>query len=104
MILVNTDYIEGKQLKAISVVKGSIVWSKHIGKDILSGFKTLVGGEIEGYTEMMNEARAIATKRMVKEAEELGAEAVVNIRYATSNIMQGAAEVIVYGTAVKYVE
>ncbi|KYH28260.1 hypothetical protein CLTEP_27650 [Clostridium tepidiprofundi DSM 19306] len=103
MILVNTDYIDGKELNVLSVVKGSIVWSKHIGKDILSGFKTLVGGEIEGYTEMMNEARAIATKRMVNEAEELGADAVVNIRYATSNIMQGAAEVIVYGTAVKYV-
>lgn len=103
MILVNTDYVTGKKLEALSIVKGSVVWSKHIGKDIMSGFKTLVGGEIEGYTEMMNEARAISTKRMAEEAEALGADAVVNIRYATSAIMQGAAEVIVYGTAVKFI-
>ncbi|QEK13020.1 YbjQ family protein [Crassaminicella thermophila] len=103
MILVNTDYISGKKLETISIVKGSTVRAKHVGKDILSGLKTLVGGEIEAYREMMDEARAIATKRMVEEAEELGADGIVNIRYATSAIMQGAAEVIVYGTAVKFV-
>ena len=102
MILVNTDFITGKDFETLSIVKGSVVHSKNIGKDILSGLKTIVGGEITAYSEMMNEARAIATKRMVEEAEKLGADAVINIRYATSNIMQGAAEVIVYGTAVKF--
>ncbi len=103
MILVNTDYITGKTLEMLGLVKGSTIQSKHIGKDIGAGFKTLVGGELTGYTEMMNEARAIATKRMVAEAEGLGADAIVNIRYASSAVMQGAAEVIAYGTAVKFV-
>ncbi len=103
MILVNTDYISGKELETLSLVKGSTIQSKNIGKDITQGFKTLVGGELKAYNEMMNEARALATKRMVAEAEELGADAVVNIRYASSAVMQGAAEVIVYGTAVKFV-
>ena len=101
MILVNTEYISGKDLEMLGLVKGSTIQSKHIGKDILSSFKTLVGGELEAYTEMMNEARAIATKRMVMEAEAMGADAVINVRYASSAIMQGAAEVIAYGTAVK---
>lgn len=103
MILVNTDYISGKNLETITLVKGSTIQSKNIGKDITQGFKTLVGGELKAYNEMMNEARAIATKRMVEEAEALEADAIVNIRYASSAIMQGAAEVIVYGTAVKFV-
>ena len=103
MILVNTDYISGKELEILTIVKGSTIQTKHIGKDISQSFKTLVGGELKEYNNMMNEARALATKRMVAEAEELGADAIVNIRYATSAIMQGAAEVIVYGTAVKFV-
>ena len=103
MILVNTDYISGKQLETLTLVKGSTIQSKHMGKDIAQAFKTLVGGELKAYNEMMNEARAIATKRMVAEAEALGADAIVNIRYASSAIMQGAAEVIAYGTAVKFV-
>lgn len=103
MILVNTDYINGKELEMLTIVKGSTIQTKHIGKDITQSFKTLVGGELKEYTLMMNEARELATKRMVAEAEELGADAIVNIRYATSAIMQGAAEVIVYGTAVKFV-
>ena len=103
MILVNTDYISGKELETITLVKGSTIQSKHLGKDITQSFKTLVGGELKSYNEMMNEARAIATKRMVGEAEALGADAIVNIRYASSAVMQGAAEVIVYGTAVKFV-
>ena len=103
MILVNTDYISGKNLEMLGLVKGSTIQSKHVGKDIVSAFKTLVGGELSSYNEMMNEARAIATKRMVGEAEQLGADAIVNIRYASSAIMQGAAEVIAYGTAVKFV-
>ena len=104
MILVNTDFISGKELETLSLVKGSTIQSKNIGKDIAQSFKTLVGGELKAYNEMMNEARAIATKRMVAEAEELGADAVINIRYASSAVMQGAAEVIVYGTAVKFVK
>ena len=102
MILVNTDYISGKELEMLGLVQGSTIQSKDIGKDILQGFKTLVGGELTGYTEMMNEARAMATKRMVGMAEAMGADAVVNIRYASSAVMQGAAEVIAYGTAVKF--
>ncbi|MDO4743678.1 MAG: YbjQ family protein [bacterium] len=103
MILVNTDYISGKELETLSLVKGSTIQSKNIGKDIAQSFKTLVGGELKAYNQMMNEARALATKRMVKEAEELGADAIINIRYASSAVMQGAAEVIVYGTAVKFI-
>lgn len=104
MILVNTDYISGKKLETLTLVKGSTIQTKNIGKDITQGFKTLVGGELKAYNEMMNDARALATKRMVKEAEALGADAIVNIRYASSAIMQSAAEVIVYGTAVKFVD
>lgn len=103
MILVNTDYITGKELETLSLVKGSTIQSKHLGKDIAQSFKGLVGGELKSYNEMMNEARAIATKRMVEEAEQLGADAVVNIRYASSTVTTGAAEVIVYGTAVKFI-
>jgi len=102
MILLNTDFVSGKEFDTLSIVKGSTIQSKHLGKDILSGLKTLIGGELKAYSEMINEARAIATKRMVGEAENLGADAVINIRYATSAVMQGAAEVIVYGTAVKF--
>ena len=104
MILVNTDYISGKEFEMMGLVKGSTIQSKHVGKDIAQSFKTLVGGELKAYNEMMNEARALATKRMVEEAEELKADAIVNVRYASSAIMQGAAEVIVYGTAVKFVK
>ncbi len=104
MILVNTDYISGKELETLTLVKGSTIQSKHLGKDIAQAFKTMVGGELKSYNEMMNEARALATKRMVAEAESLGADAVINIRYASSAVMQGAAEVIVYGTAVKFIE
>ena len=102
MILVNTDYISGKEFEMLGLVKGSTIQSKNIGRDISQGLKTLIGGELKAYNEMMNEARAIATKRMVDEATTLGADAVVNIRYASSAIMQGAAEVIAYGTAVKF--
>ena len=103
MILVNTDYITGKKLEMLGLVQGSTIQSKNLGRDITQSFKTLVGGELKSYTQMMNEARAIATKRMVEQAEQLGADAVVNIRYASSAVMQGAAEVIVYGTAVKFI-
>jgi len=102
MILVNTDFITDKKLVTLSVVKGSTIRAKHIGNDIVASLKTIVGGELNQYSEMINEARAIATKRMVDEASSLKADAVINIRYATSNVMQGAAEVLVYGTAVKF--
>ena len=94
MILVSTDYISGKELEMLGLVKGSTIQSRNVGRDITQGFKTLVGGELKAYTEMMNEARAIATKRMVEEAEKLGADAVVNIRYASAAVLQGAAEVM----------
>ncbi len=102
MILVNTDYIAGKELEMLGLVKGSTIQTKNVGHDITQSFKTLVGGELKAYNEMMNTARALATKRMVEEAQGLGADAVVNVRYATSAIMQGAAEVMAYGTAVKF--
>jgi uncharacterized protein YbjQ (UPF0145 family) len=102
MILVNTDYISGKELETVTLVKGSTIQSKNIGKDITQAFKSLIGGELKAYNEMMNEARALATKRMVEEAERLGADGIVNIRYASSAVMQNAAEVIAYGTAVKF--
>ena len=103
MILVNTDYISGKELEMLGLVKGSTIQSKHLGKDLAEAFKSMVGGELKAYNDMMNEARALATKRMVAEAEALGADAIVNIRYASSAVMQNAAEVIAYGTAVKFV-
>ena len=103
MIMVNTDYIAGKELQMLGLVKGSTIQSKHLGSDIAQGFKTLVGGELKSYTDMMNNARALATKRMVEEAEAMGADAVVNIRYASAAVMQGAAEVMAYGTAVKFI-
>ena len=101
MLLVNTDYITGKELEMLGLVKGSTIQTRNVGRDITQGFKTLVGGELKAYTEMMNEARELATSRMVQEAEALGADAIVNIRFVSSSVMQGAAEVTAYGTAVK---
>ncbi len=101
MILVNTDYIRGKELEMLGLVKGSTIQTTHFGKDIGNAFKTLVGGELVSYNEMMNDARALATKRMAEEARAMGADAVVNIRYASRSVMAGAAEVMAYGTAVK---
>ncbi len=102
MTLVTTEYISGKEIEMLGIVKGTTIQSVHIGKDIGSAFKTLVGGELQSYNEMLNKARALATERMVREAETLGADAVVAVRYASSSVMQGAAEVMVYGTAVRY--
>ena len=92
----------GKKLETIGLVKCSTIQSKNFEKDIGQGFKSLVGGELKSYTKIMNEARDLATERMVEEAEELGADAVINVRYSPSAVMQGAAEIIVYGTAVKF--
>ena len=102
MLLLNIDSIPGKRVEALGLVKGSVVQAKNFGKDFMAGMKTLVGGEIEGYTDLLNQARQIATKRMVDEAEALGADAVINVRYGSASVMQGAAEVIAYGTAVRY--
>ena len=102
MTLVTTEYISGKEMEMLGIVKGTTIQSVHIGKDIGSAFKTLVGGELQSYNEMLNKARALATERMVREAEALGADAVIAVRYASSSVMQGAAEVMVYGTAVRY--
>ncbi|MDD4362679.1 MAG: YbjQ family protein [Atribacterota bacterium] len=104
MILVNTDFITGKSLQTLQMVKGSTIQSKNIGRDILSGLKSLVGGELSAYSKMMDEARAIATKRMAEEASSLDADAVINIRYSSAAVMGGAAEVLCWGTAVKFVE
>lgn len=104
MKLVSIDCIPGEQIEALGIVKGAVVQSKNVGRDFMAGMKTLVGGEIVGYTEMLNEARQIAMKRMVDEAKELGADAVVGVRYGSSAVMQGAAECIAYGTAVKILD
>ena len=103
MKLVTIESIPGQPYEVLNAVKGTVVYSKNFGRDFMAGMKTLVGGEIAGYTEMLIEARQIATKRMVDEAEALGADAVVGLRYASSSVMQGAAEVVAYGTAVKFV-
>lgn len=102
MKILTIETIPGQSYEPLDIVKGTVVYSKNFGRDFMAGMKTLVGGEIVGYTEMLNEARAIATKRMVDAAEALGADAVVGMRYASSSVMQGAAEVVAYGTAVKF--
>ena len=104
MKLVTIENWPGKNYEILGMVKGTVVQSKNLGKDFMAGMKTLVGGEIVGYTEMVTEARAIATKRMVDEAEAISADAIVGVRYGSSQIMQGAAEVIAYGTAVRFIE
>ena len=102
MLLVTTETVSGRELEMLGLVKGSTIQSKNIGRDITQGFKTLVGGELKSYTDMMNEARSIAPQRMVDEAQALGADAVVAVRYSSASVMQGAAEVMAYGTAVKF--
>ena len=104
MKLLSIDYIPDTKIEALGMVKGTIVQSKNIGRDFMAGMKGLVGGEIVGYTDMLNEARQMAVKRMVDEAKELNADAVIGIKYGSSQVMQGAAEVIAYGTAVKIIE
>jgi len=102
ILVVNTDFVPGKEItEVLGLVKGSTIHAKHLGKDILAGFRHLVGGEIKEYTEMMSEAREIALKRMIDKAEEIGADAIVNLRFMTAMVMDRAAEILVYGTAVK---
>ncbi len=101
MLMVTTEEIPGKKIvKVMGLVSGTTIRAKHIGKDIMAGFKNIVGGELKGYTEMMEEARTEATNRMVANAQAMGANAITNVRLSTASLMQGAAEVYVYGTAV----
>lgn len=102
IMLVNTDYIADREVRMLGMVKGSTVQCKNIGKDISQSFKNIVGGELKAYTEMMDEARDVATGRMIEDAVRMGADAILGIRYATSLIVAGAAEVIAYGTAVTF--
>ena len=104
MLLLNIDHVPGREIEALGLVKGTVVQSKNLGRDFMAGMKTLVGGEITSYTEMLVEARQIATKRMVDEAKAMNADAVINIRFGSSAVMQGAAEVVAYGTAVKFTD
>ena len=103
MILVTTDTISGKELEMLGLVKGSTIQTVNVARDIGASLKTLVGGELTKYNEMMNNARALATKRMVEEAEAMGADAIVALRYSSASVMQSAAEVMAYGTAVRFI-
>ncbi len=103
MIVVTTDFVPGREIdQALGIVRGSTIRAKHLGKDIVAGLRMLVGGEVKEYTEMLTEARNESMKRMEAQAEKLGADAVLNLRYVTSQVMAGAAELLAYGTAVKF--
>lgn len=102
MIIVNTDKIEGKKIvKTLGLVKGNTIRAKWFGRDIMAGLKQIVGGELKGYTQMMTEAREQAIQRMIEEGKKLKADAIINVRFASSQVMQNASEILVYGTAVK---
>ena len=102
MLIVTTEHIPGKEMEMLGLVKGSTIQTVNALRDIGAGLRTLVGGELKKYNEMMDNAREIATQRMIAEAKELGADAIVSVRYASSSIMQSAAEIMVYGTAVRF--
>ncbi len=102
MIVVNTESVPGHEIReSLGLVRGSTIRAKHLGKDLLAGLRTIVGGEIKEYTEMLIESRNESVRRMRAEAEQLGADAIVNVRFVTSQVMAGAAELLAYGTAVK---
>ncbi len=104
MIIVTSNKIAGREIKeTLGLVKGNTIRAKHVGKDILAGLRSIVGGEIKEYTEALSDAREIAIKRMTEEAEAMGADAVIAMRFTTSQVMTGAAELLVYGTAVKLI-
>ncbi|MGN1051430.1 MAG: YbjQ family protein [Acutalibacteraceae bacterium] len=103
MVIVTTDTICNKNLSTLGLVSGNTIQSKHMFSDMGQGFKTMVGGELKAYTELMNKSRDIATQRMIKQAESMGADAIVGVRYTSTSVVQQAAEVLVYGTAVKFV-
>ncbi|WP_216829342.1 YbjQ family protein [Alkalihalobacterium elongatum] len=103
MLVVNTEMVIGKEIEtSLGVVKGNTVQARHIGKDIMGGLRNIVGGRMKEYEEMFIDARNYAEKEMIREAEALGADAIVNVRYTTSSIMEGSSEILVYGTAVKF--
>ena len=102
MKLYTTDFISGKEFETLQMVRGSVVFSKNVVRDVFAGLKTIIGGEIAGYTEMLNDARNIAIERMTREAAAVGADAIVNVRFSTASVMAGSAEIIAYGTAVKF--
>ncbi|MFA6642262.1 MAG: YbjQ family protein [Methanomethylophilus sp.] len=102
MLLTTTERIPGHEYELLNLVQGNMIQTKNLGKDIGQAFKSMVGGELKAYVEMVNQSRAIATKRMVEEAERLGADAIVMVRFASSTVSAGAAEILVFGTAVKY--
>jgi len=104
MLLVNVDFVTGKKLKTLGLVKGSMIQTKNLFVDIGQGFKSMLGGKLGAYTAMMDKARAMATDNMIAEAQKLGADAIINVRYATSAVAPTAAEVIAYGTAVKFIK
>lgn len=102
MLTVTTDFVPGREItEALGVVRGSTIRAKHVGKDIMASLRMLVGGEVKEYTEMLTEARNESVRRMVAQAEKMDADAVINLRYMTSQVMSGAAEMLAYGTAVK---
>ena len=102
MIVASTDFITNKKIvEVLGMVKGNVIQAKHIGKDIVASFRQIIGGEIKEYTEMFSEAREISLKRMIDKASEMDADAIINVRFMTSMVMNGAAEIMVYGTAVK---
>jgi uncharacterized protein YbjQ (UPF0145 family) len=102
MIVVNTDFVPGREIvEVLGLVKANTIRAKHIGKDIMAGLRNIVGGELTEYTEMLSESREEALQRMIKDAEKLNADAVINVRFMTSSVAQGAAEMLVYGTAVR---
>ena len=103
MIITTCDVVPGQQIQVLGLVRGNIVTSKHIGRDIMAGFKNIAGGEIKSYTDMMNEGRAIAEQRMIEEANRLGADAIICMRYNSASVMEGTQEMLAYGTAVKIV-
>lgn len=103
MIVTTSDVVPGQDVKVLGLVRGNVVTSKHIGRDIMAGFKNIAGGEIKSYTDMMNEGRAIAEQRMVAEAQSMGADAIVSMRYNSASVMEGTQEMLAYGTAVKFI-
>ena len=103
MILTTCDIVAGQQVQILGLVQGNVVQTKHVGKDLMAGFKNLAGGEIKSYTEMLSEGRAIAEQRMVAQAQALGADAIVCVRFSSASVMEGALDMLAYGTAVKFI-
>ena len=104
MLVTTCDVIPGQQVQILGLVRGNVVTSKHVGRDLMAGIKSIAGGEIKSYTDMMNEGREIAERRMIAEAEKLGANAIICARYAGSSVMEGTQEMLAYGTAVRFVQ